>query len=54
MPQDFHLAKRYYDQAASFDFNAQLLGVAGVRFLEAQKTLHTHIGFEYTEKIIGN
>ena len=41
---DFHLAKRFYDQAAQFDLNAQLPRAVALMALDLHKQLHQILG----------
>jgi hypothetical protein len=50
--QDFHLAKRFYDQAAEFDIEARLPRNIAIIMLKGHKYLQGIIGTEVTDKFI--
>mmetsp|Transcript_24367 Transcript_24367/g.45352 ORF Transcript_24367/g.45352 Transcript_24367/m.45352 type:complete len:959 (+) Transcript_24367:118-2994(+) len=49
--QDFHLAKRYYDQTAEYDPSARVPSRLAVYFLRAHEELQLHIGKDATDRI---
>ena len=50
--QDFHLAKRFYDQAAQFDVNAQLPRAVALTVLDVHKYLQQIMGQERVSELL--
>lgn len=50
--QDFHLAKRFYDQAAEVDADAKLPRAVAIFLLSSHKSLQLYLGAESTSKLI--
>lgn len=49
--QDFHLAKRFYDQAAEVDLDARLPRAVALFVLSSHKSVQDYLGVEMTDKI---
>lgn len=52
--QDFHLAKRFYDQAAEFDSGAKLPRRIALMLLSSHKSLTSIVGAEYTDSVVNS
>jgi hypothetical protein len=52
--QDFHLAKRFYDQAAEFDSDAKLPRSIALLLLSSHKSLTAIIGADVTDSLINS
>mmetsp|Transcript_24538 Transcript_24538/g.33662 ORF Transcript_24538/g.33662 Transcript_24538/m.33662 type:complete len:375 (-) Transcript_24538:23-1147(-) len=50
VPQDFLLAKRFYDQAAEMDSKAKIARDVAVSILEIHKSVHTALGREMVDR----
>ena len=50
--QDFHLAKRFYDQAAEVDVDAKLPRAFALFLLSSHKSLQLYLGAESTHKLV--
>lgn len=42
--QDFHLAKRFYDQAATYEVDAQMPSKVALLLLQSHQSLHNYLG----------
>ena len=49
--QDFHLAKRYYDQTAEYDPSARIPSLVAVYFLRAHKEFQQYMGREFADRV---
>jgi len=49
--QDFHLAKRFYDQAAEVDIDARLPRAVALFLLSSHRSVQEYLGVEMTDKI---
>ena len=50
--QDFHLAKRFYDQAAEFDMEAKLPRSVALALLQSHRYLYSKLGSEMVDYIV--
>ena len=52
--QDFHLAKRFYDMAASIDLDARLPRTLALMLLNAHKAMQEKFGVPFTDGVVEN
>ena len=51
--QDFHLAKRFYDMAATIDLDARLPRTLALMLLNAHKAMQEKFGVPFTDEVVG-
>lgn len=54
VPQDFHLAKRFYDQAAEIDVKAKTARDVALLLLETHKSLYSMLGRDATNQLVSD